>query len=53
LWSEEAGGIDPVKNSHLAAVALAAGLTTATLVGAQIQIRREGPPPRPFDRSEM
>jgi len=37
----------------LAVAALAVGLVLATTVESQIQVRREGAPPRPFDRSEM
>src|SRR6185295_221469 len=46
---------DPMKSSCpcLAVAALAVGLVLATTVESQIQVRREGAPPRPFDRSEM
>jgi aspartyl protease len=41
-----------MKISRLAAT-LAACLVLVTALEAQIQVRREGPPPRPFERSEM
>jgi Aspartyl protease len=42
-----------MKRSRLAAGALTTSLVLAIAAEAQIQVRREGPPPRPFDRSEM
>ncbi|HEX9941357.1 MAG TPA: retropepsin-like aspartic protease [Thermoanaerobaculia bacterium] len=41
-----------MKNPRLAA-ALAVSLVLAATVDAQVPVRREGPPPRPFERAEM
>jgi hypothetical protein len=38
---------------HRLAATLAAYLALATAAEAQTRVRREGPPPQPFDRSEM
>jgi Aspartyl protease len=42
-----------MKSSRRTAVAFAVCLALANAIAAQIQVRREGPPPRAFDRSEM
>lgn len=42
-----------MKNSLLLAATLAACLAHATVLDAQIRVRREGPPPQAFDHSEM
>lgn len=42
-----------MKNFQLAAVLIIISLAIATVVDAQVRVRREGPPPPAFDRSEM